>query len=214
MRGTAATSKPKSYSYQHNMGTGNGFDVAWFLKNNQGRCQAWTDVLRVFAGSHGVATDQQIFPAMMYRYEDNAGNVEYISRTEALARAAGHWRKRPDPTAIPPFAGTPASNGDVIYEPAGIWVEADGQANPFYPNAPHLVSFFIAQPTCTDHVFVKYDGKYYDPSYEHSNTGYPSVNGMIDSAKISFYYYGGQISAAARALLKLENEKVVSLPCR
>ena len=93
-----------------------------------------------------------------------------------------------------------AQTGDAWYQPFGIWVSSDGQANPYMTvdpitgGSPHLVSFWQCVPgTATDHAFVRYNGRYYDGSYDHpAGASHATINEKAD-AGISHYYYGGKL---------------------
>ncbi len=173
---------PKCYSYQHNMGLGNGFNADWLLDFNQGRCEAYQFFLRVFMGTHGIDADRQVMPAMKWRFVSNTGAVSFEKHADAIAHINNGQRP----------GGVAAQAGDVWYRPRGIWVNANGQANPFYANSDDLVSFWSTDPAngSTDHVFIKYNGRYYDGSYEHAGgANYATINAKAD-AGVSDYYYG------------------------
>ena len=86
--------------------------------------------------------------------------------------------------------GAAAQAGDVWYKPLGIWVSSHGQANPFFANSPNLLSFWVTGAGGTDHVFLKYNGRFYDGSYEHAGgASYATINDLAD-AGVSHYYYG------------------------
>ena len=175
---------PKCYSYQHNMGAGNGFTVDWVLDFNQGRCGAFAPFLMAFMGTHGLDTAEQVFPAMKWRFVSNAGVVSFEKDADAITHIANGQRP----------GGGAAQAGDVWYRPRGILVSAHGQANPFYANSDYLVSFWRTDPAnhYTDHVFVKYNGRYYDGSYEHAGgASYATINEKAD-AGVSDYYYDGK----------------------
>jgi len=180
---------PKSYSYQHNMGNGNGYTVDWLLDHNQGRCGAWAPFLMAFMATHGLASEQQVFPLMKWRFVAANGNESF----EEYAAAEAHMNAGQRP------GGAAAQIGDQWYRPLGIFVNADGQANPYkvvnQPNNPHLRSFWGCFPNfnLTDHVFVKYNGRFYDPSYDHANgVSHATINEKAD-AGVSHYYYNEKL---------------------
>ena len=177
---------PKCYSYQHDMGGSGGFDVDWLLDFNQGRCGAFAPFLLAFMGTHGLDATQQVFPLMKWRFVSNTGVVSFEKHADAVT----HILNGQQP------GGAVAQNGDTWYRPAGIWVDSHGQANPFYANSPYLVSFWQTRLSYnyTDHVFVKYNGRYYDASYEHTGgVSYATINEKAD-ASVSYYYYDGKWS--------------------
>jgi hypothetical protein len=180
---------PKAYSYQHNMGYPNGFTVDWLLDYNQGRCGAFAPFLIAFMGTHGLNADQQNFPAMKWRFVSDASVVSFERNADAVPHKSNG--KRPD--------GTSCQAGDKYYRPLGIWVNSNGQANPFYTNSQKLVSFWTTNLSAgtTDHVFVKYNSRYYDGSYEHAGgASYSSINEKADNG-ISDYYYDAEFTCNA-----------------
>ena len=177
--------RPKCYSYQHNMGNNNGFDVDWLLDFNQGRCGAWAPFLLSFMGTHGLGAAEQNMPLMKWRFVSNTGAVSFEKNALAVAHIPANQRP----------GGAPAQDGDTWYKPLAIWVNASGQANPFYANSPNLVSCWFVRwgDGITDHVFVKYNGRYYDGSYEHiAGASYATINAKAD-AGISDYYYESKL---------------------
>jgi hypothetical protein len=175
----------KCYSYQHNMGNNNGFDVDWLLDFNQGRCGAWAPFLLAFMGTHGLDASEQNMPLMKWRFVSNTGAVSFEKNAIAVAHIPANQRP----------GGTPAQDGDTWYKPLAIWVNTSGQGNPFYTNSPNLVSCWFERwgDEVTDHVFVKYNGRYYDGSYEHTaGASYATINAKAD-AGISDYYYESKL---------------------
>ena len=175
--------KPKCYTYQHNMGTGNGFFIDWMLDHNQGRCDAWSRFLLSFMATHGAEAERQVFPLVKHRFVSASGTVSFFKESEkATTIDAG---TRPD--------GSPLQTGDRYYVPAFIFVDSHGQANPYVgPSSgrtSYLNTLWRVEDTYTDHVFVKYDGKYYDPSYEHAGgASYSTINTKADHGVGKYYY--------------------------
>ncbi len=168
---------PMCYTYRHDLGAGQ--TVNGWLDDNYARCGGWSPVLRTFMATHGLASDEQVMPAMKWRFVSNTGIVSF----EDYVAAENHKNtgKRP--------GGAAAQPGDIWYKPLGIWVSAHGQANPYFDNSRYLHSFWITSATKTDHVFAIHGGRYYDGSYEHAGgANYATINAMADVG-ISHYYY-------------------------
>jgi len=201
---------PMAYTFRHNLGPGQ--TVNNWLDHNYARCGGWVPVLRTFAGTHGLDTEEKRIPPMRWRFVDGAsGDVLFVNYADALDLKNNN--KRP--------GGEDAEVGDTWYRPYGIWVNAHGQANPYTndpvwnPNPPlmqvggsnKLVSFwelyyppFSNIPESTDHVLLKYNGRYYDPSYEHTGgISYASINQWAD-ASISYYYYHRKFTSDAHGV--------------
>ena len=64
--------------------------------------------------------------------------------------------------------------------------------DPVTGGSSHLYSFWMCIPgAMTDHVFVRYNGRYYDGSYDHTGgASHATINEKAD-AGISDYYYDG-----------------------
>jgi hypothetical protein len=124
-------------------------------------------------------------PLMKWRFVSNTGAVSFEKNAIAVAHIPANQRP----------GGTPAQDGDTWYKPLAIWVNTSGQGNPFYTNSPNLVSCWFERwgDEVTDHVFVKYNGRYYDGSYEHTaGASYATINAKAD-AGISDYYYESKL---------------------
>ena len=183
---------PKCYSFQHNMGMGNGVNIQWMLNSNAGRCNAWSPFLMAFMGTHGISgANNQDMPSMKWLFVDGVTHA----KSYVAAGLANDLYQRD----LNPSSGTPKI-GDTWYVPCGVWVKSSGQANQAYLHpdldgkmgSPYLRSFWRAERSSAkiDHVLVKYDGRYYDPSYEHPNgLSYDIINHKADDS-ISHYYYG------------------------
>ena len=204
-RADAWGAQPMAYTYRHDLP--GGFDVDTFLDRNYARCGGWSPVLRAFMGVNGLASNGALMPVMRWRFvEASTGNTFLVDCAVAEAWLASNEN----------HAGGPASAGDVWYRPYAIWAGGHGQANPSFKLSPtsegsdkllsrwKLIRTPSGVPAYTDHVFVKHNGRYYDPSYEHAGgSSYASINELVD-AGISYFLYdrkhvfrniGGAISA-------------------
>ena len=158
---------PKCFTYQHNMGKGKGFSVDDMLDENAGRCEAWARFLIAFTRIHGVNAKLVRLPSLKYIYRHN-GAESYISISDAAQLLMYN-----DPSRV----------GDELLVPNSIHVNKNGQANPY--KAGHLAEYF---PN-SNHAFVKINGLYYDPSYEHpSGASYNTINELADNS-IDYFIY-------------------------
>ena len=183
---------PKCFTYQHTADA--GYYVTDMLDNNSGRCEAWARFLIAFTRIHGVKVEKVVMPPMKWMFEGADHIKHFVDYAEAERYLNDNKR----------YDGTSAIIGDKWYKPFGIWVDPDGQANPSFHNppavdnstmvSPHLRALFgcIKRPDIifTDHVFVKYDNKYYDPSYRHIyNIGFDTINALCDTS-VTYFIYG------------------------
>jgi hypothetical protein len=147
--------------------------------------------LATFSGSHGALAEPQDMPAMRWRFEDGVtGEVSF--EDNLFASEYKHLNQGP--------GGINAKAGDTWYKPIGIWMNLNGQANPYqspvWNNNPALrqdgstwlKSFWPTDVFLTDHRYIKYNNLFYDPSYRGGGAGFPTHNELADSG-VSHYYY-------------------------